>query len=349
MIMVNRPAKILSGVVAAAMLAMSSCSKVVAPQSIISKGARIEQEHFGHDSLEIITTGTAGFIIRYKESVLIADPFIGNPSMSKVVSGKIAPDTLYAKSIYDKELLAKAKVIIIGHGHYDHVLDLPAISDELDRGVKVFCNKSVANILAATSLRSNVVNVESVSGTYSREGEWQYSADSSIRIMAFKSTHPPHFLGITLYSGDVAAPLSKLPVKANGWKMGLPLTFLADFMEHGKPVYRIYAQSSACSDSVGLFPAAMMQEKPVDIAFTAAASSRKRLAQLVKTVGYADPEVEMITHWDNFFERIALGQDVKAMAKCDVAGNYYALQKAYGSRMKVILPRQGSRFIIAGK
>jgi len=340
---------LIGGLATIAVMSMASCSKVVTPQSIISKGERIALNDWGNDSIEIITTGTAGFIIRYKESVLVADPFIGNPSMNKVVSGKIYPDTVYAKSIYNKELLAKAKAVIIGHGHYDHVLDLPAISDDLNKDVRVFCNRSVANIVAATSLKDNVVNVEPVSGSYSREGEWQYTKDSSIRVMAFKSTHPPHFLGITLYSGDVEAPLSKLPEKANGWKMGLPLTFLVDFMEAGKPVCRIYAQSSACSDSMGLFPVGMMDDKKVDVAFTAAASSKKRLAQLLTTVKYVQPMVEFITHWDNFFERITAEQPVKSMAKCDAAKNYQSLEKEYGPAIKVLLPRQGSRFVVAGK
>ena len=269
--------------------------------------------------------------------------------MGKVSAGKLIPDTALASAVYSKEMLDLTKAIVVGHGHYDHVMDLPSLANRLPLDVKVFCNKSVQNMLASTLLKPNLINAETSSGNYTKTGEWLYSTDSSVRIMAFESAHLPHFLGITLYGGQAANHLKQLPTKAKEWKMGKPLTFLIDFMQANKPVCRIFAQSTSCKDSVGLFPKMLLTEKAVDICFNAIPSSKSRIDYVVRTLHYIQPKIAFINHWENFFKPYLSMKKPKGIAKANVGYAYKIIQQECGNASRIILPKPRSRFILVGQ
>lgn len=55
-------------------------------------------------------------------------------------------------------------------------------------------------------------------------------ADGTIRFMAVRSEHAPHFLGIKMFSGSVDDDLEHLPRTAYGWKEGQTFAFLIHFL-----------------------------------------------------------------------------------------------------------------------
>ncbi len=65
-------------------------------------------------SLQLTWLGTAGFKIKTPEAVLLTDPFLSR-------KGKASPFTV--------DSLADADFLFLGHGHFDHIADVPKLSE----------------------------------------------------------------------------------------------------------------------------------------------------------------------------------------------------------------------------
>lgn len=74
------------------------------------------------DGVELIYLGTAGFIIRNAARTVVLDPYLSRPDLRRTVSAKLVPDKALIKKV-----IPQADDVLIGHSHYDHVLDAPEI------------------------------------------------------------------------------------------------------------------------------------------------------------------------------------------------------------------------------
>ncbi len=68
--------------------------------------------------------GTAAFEIRFRTKTLLIDPFASRPSLWRVASGRPIP----SDEIETARRFPRADIILIGHSHYDHLMDAPAIA-----------------------------------------------------------------------------------------------------------------------------------------------------------------------------------------------------------------------------
>jgi len=92
------------------------------------------------DSLRIEFNGVASFYIQYKGSAVLTDPFLSNPSLSKVIFGKIKPNQELIKKCNPKTNYIK--ILSLSHSHYDHILDLPYFIPHLDDSTKIVGSKN---------------------------------------------------------------------------------------------------------------------------------------------------------------------------------------------------------------
>jgi L-ascorbate metabolism protein UlaG (beta-lactamase superfamily) len=67
--------------------------------------------------------GTAGFELRTSRGSLLFDPFLTRPTASEVAFARMAPNDALLT-----EVLPDATLILIGHSHYDHLMDAPSIA-----------------------------------------------------------------------------------------------------------------------------------------------------------------------------------------------------------------------------
>jgi hypothetical protein len=200
--------------------------------------------------------------------------------------------------------LSSVDAILIGHSHFDHLLDLPYILNSGRTPAPVYGNRSMVNLLTK-STTNQLFDVEAMAGDFQKGGatrEWQYVANNRIRFMALKSMHAPHALGITLFNGKVKEPRQTLPLTAWGWKCGTPLAFVIDFMKDRETVaYRMVFNDSAVDGCKYGLPTAIKDERPVDLAVLCMASFRNVKGYPGKYLKALEAKEILIAHWEDFF------------------------------------------------
>jgi hypothetical protein len=113
--------------------------------------------------------GAGGVVIKRGDDVLLTAPFFSNPSILRVAFGEIAP----RKDQIDRFLappgngLAGATAVLVGHAHYDHLMDVPYIKQKYMPKAKIYGSDTMKFTLAGdNSLKpADVESVENGAGT----------------------------------------------------------------------------------------------------------------------------------------------------------------------------------------
>ncbi len=98
--------------------------------------------------------GTAGYALRYEGHEILIDPYVTRLPLSRVARRRPAPPSAALVARY----IPHASAVLIGHTHFDHVLDAPAIVRA--HGCDVFGSRSVATLLGLYGLGAHARVVE---------------------------------------------------------------------------------------------------------------------------------------------------------------------------------------------
>jgi len=89
------------------------------------------------DSLKMKWLGTAGWEIRFGDTVILIDPFLTRREAAAGVEWKTNDNEV-------SRVITKADFIFAGHSHADHIADIPVIAKRF--GAKVFGSRTTINI-----------------------------------------------------------------------------------------------------------------------------------------------------------------------------------------------------------
>lgn len=258
--------------------------------------------------VEVTYLGVGGVLLRRGNDVVMTAPFYSNPSMVEVGLADAKLDKLRSREDLVERLLPQVedvKAILVGHSHYDHLMDIPYIARVRAPQALIYGNKTMTHILAAPEAgleRGRLVALDDKAGTHERLGDWVHIPGARIRVMALKSEHAPHSYGVKLYGGEVTRDLARLPDDAWGWKEGRTLAFLIDFLgEDGvTPEFRIHYQDAASNPPLGLPPQAELKV-PTDLAVLCVASFHEVERYPEGVLDVVKPRHALLGHWENFF------------------------------------------------
>ena len=269
--------------------------------------------------------GISGILIERDGHALLADPFFSNPSfpiarpstLRWLRSGpRIAPDSTEIERLLPRAA-DHASAILVGHGHYDHLLDVPYIATHRAQSAVIFGGPSIRHMLMGDpALRSRPSRLVAISleraGDAVRDGDWSYSADSSFRFIALVAGHAPLYVigrwGYTFASGVVETDLDSLPHTAAEWKLGEPYAFLIDVLSDSTraTMFRIYFEDAPSEPPLGFPSAALLAAHKVDLAILCAATSSNVSAAPDSLLRVLRPSAVMVTHWESFFRSQSL-------------------------------------------
>lgn len=264
--------------------------------------------------------GVAGFLVRWRGEAVLFAPFFSRPSL---------PELFWMKP--DIELIAKhmpkandVTMLLVGHGHYDHLLDVPAVVLNHAPNATVYGSASVINTLRAVPELIKLVNAEEnmvpwpntdppLNGKPS--ARWFTSTGGRVRAMALQSMHSKNFF-TSLMNGGYTSPLSSLPRTLFGWKEGQTLAWLVDLMGEDKlPAYRIHFQDTASQAPYG-FPPDLGDGKGIDVQILPVASWDKVPPYPVGILNLNKPRLVVLAHWEGF-----VGGDAEAPTVQHFAGD----------------------------
>ncbi len=307
------------------------------------------------DSVVSITyLGISGILIEYGPHVLLTDPFFSNPITAPrpgvlrwLLSGPhIASDSAVIERLLPKAA-DRAAVILIGHGHYDHLMDVPYIATHRATGASIFGGPSIGHMLIGDrALRSAADRLVSIplesAGDPSHDGHWIYSGDSAFRFMALRSGHAPTLKlrtwQYTFAAGTVSADMDSLPQMAAQWKLGEPYSYLIDVLSSSKrtTLFRIYFQDAPSEPPLGFPPPGILAKHKVDLAILCAATSTHVSAAPDSLLRILQPAAVLVTHWESFF-RSRLTPPALSRA-ADLRHFTRAVRRALGPDARWVMP-----------
>lgn len=292
----------------------------------------------GDPSQQIAVTylGVSGILIEHQDHALLTAPFFTNPPLRLVARSprrlflstpRISPDARAIERLLP-EAADRASAILVGHGHYDHLLDIPYIANHRAKVAVIYGGPTIRHMLMGDSaLRAQAerlvpIGVEA-SATRDRKGEWFYTRDSAFRFMALLSGHAPtyRFLGrdYTFAAGVVTSDMDSLPPRAGDWKLGEPYSYIIDVLGRVRreTIFRIYFQDAPSEPPLGFPPQDLLGEHPVDLAILCAATSSNVTATPDRLLAVLQPASVLVTHWESFFRSQTLPEEINRATNVD--------------------------------
>ncbi len=286
------------------------------------------------NGLSIQYLGVGGHLFRFGEHAIMTAPSITNPHfMALGPFMPISPDT----DLIDRHLpdVSKVETILVGHAHYDHLMDVPYIMQEKAKNAQVFGSKTMMHTLASAIDKSRRHALNKTMAVLNMPGQWHYNTSKTIRFMALKSTHAPHFMGINIMTGTYDEDLESLPWHAFGWKEGQTLSYLIDFLGSQEEIlHRVYYQDAASQEPLGLIPDLVAKdEKRVDIAIITPASFSQVDNYPESIMQDSQARHFILGHWEDFFDN--QGQEEQYFVRSISAEDFF-------TRFKLALPADSS-------
>ena len=252
------------------------------------------------EPVELTYLGVGGWLVRHGDAALLTAPFFSNPSLVEAGLMPIAavPERIEANLPPVDDVTA----ILVGHAHYDHLMDVPYVLAERAPRAVVYGNATVAHQLAPFGVDAARVRVvEDGVGTAEAPGRW-IAVGEGVRVMPLASDHAPHFAGETLYSGERRRPMEAPPERADEWLAGRTLAWLIDLLDaEGRTAFRIYYQDAVAAAPFGL-PPELPDGHGVDVALLVPATYAEVRWHPERVLDAAAPRHVLLQHWEDFFQ-----------------------------------------------
>lgn len=224
--------------------------------------------------LEVQWLGTSGYRLQYQGTTLLIDPYVSRVTLGDVVFRRaIASDpALVATHI------PAADAILLGHTHFDHALDAPAIAAKF--GAKVYGSASARHLMELSGRGDLAVQIE----------PYKVYPIGPFEVSFVPSVHSKLVLGWTIpYDGDITCEhFDGLTAPrfccGDVWGIHIAVAGLT-----------FYHQGSAdlIDDAI--------RHRQVDF-FLAGIAGRRFTKDYVKRILTAlEPHVIIPSHYDNFF------------------------------------------------
>jgi L-ascorbate metabolism protein UlaG (beta-lactamase superfamily) len=241
--------------------------------------------------LSITWLGTAGLRLAYEGTVVWIDPYVTRLPLGQLIRRKVVPS--------DEELVTrwidKADAVLVGHTHFDHALDVPAIAKRF--GCKAYGSTSLEHLMGLHGVAGQAVVAEP---------HKRYEV-GPFTFHFVPSLHSKLQLGLGIpYSGELTCDhVDELNPQAykcgQVWGIAIEVAGL-----------RMYHQGSCdlIEDAIDV--------KHVDVLFAGISGRRFTKGYFGRIIRAIEPKLIVPTHYDNFFK--PLGAPTKFSFNVNLTG-----------------------------
>ena len=245
--------------------------------------------------------GVTCFRLQWHDTAVLVDPFWTYLPLLQVGFGKTPSDPNQVDPYLAQ--MKDVQSVLVGHSHYDHVLDLPYVAPHLKPNTTVFCNQTLVHTLAPMDLPLRWQPMNTHSATPQRTGAWFSANDGKVRIMAIASGHPNNYAFFHMWPRKIQKDRTTPPTRAGHFQEGITLAFLVDFLNpDGETIaHRVYVQTSSRGHPDGFFPARVLDERGVDVALLGMDCANIEASGAPSIIDFIEPKTVLFCHWENFF------------------------------------------------
>ncbi len=262
----------------------------------------------GGPSLRVRWLGTAGHVISTDETTVLVDPFLTRPGLRGLLR-PLEPDLDAIERWVPREVDA----VLVGHSHYDHLLDAPAIVRS--RAAILVGSGTTAAVARAAGVSPENIRVVPPGGLSLRVGD--------LEISFVPSLHGRIFLGKVPFPGEwTHAP--PLPLYAPQYRMGGAYGILI----------RAGARTLYHNGSADLVDAEIAG-RHADVVLAGLAGRKATRDYLTRLTGCLGPRVLVPTHHDAFFGPLELGE--RLLPGVDLDG-FFRETRAVAPDARVVTP-----------
>jgi hypothetical protein len=266
-------------------------------------------------AIQVTFLGVGGVLIRRGTDAILTAPLYSNPTFGELALWPIHSDGERIQKLLHQDVRDVA-AILVGHSHYDHLLDLPFVALRMASRADIYANDTAKKLLhpleRELSARTppnaivDVATIDACKGVAIRE--------TRIRVVPIPSEHSHQFgpssfgplagpfgvKPVTLWRGEALEPADRLPASAGGYPAGRTHAYIIDFLEpSGDDVaFRVYYQDSPTRGPIG-FPCRCLNK--VNLAILCVGGSDGLRQFPADVVRWLEPDYVMGTHWEDFF------------------------------------------------
>lgn len=287
-----------------------SCAKKLSPITrnyISTTDTNIYIKSNKIDTLQIQYLGCGGMLISKNKNKILIDPFFSNPLFLSIW---VKPNKKRINKAFEKINYQGITTCLISHAHYDHLLDIPYISQQyFNNKLHIYGSKTVINILISKGLETNYLhNIEADTCSLTSEGTWTYINNNQIRFLPVKYEHAPHLKIVNKTFKFFNGNYNTIPSNSNKsthYKEGQTLGYLIDFLKDSIIEKRVYTLSGGAANPEfgNLSQHASLNNHTIDI-LTICVASHNYVNNYPKSIiTDVKPEFILATHWEDFFKK----------------------------------------------
>jgi L-ascorbate metabolism protein UlaG (beta-lactamase superfamily) len=243
--------------------------------------------------LEVEWLGVSGYRLTCEGHTLFVDPYVSRvPLRDLLLRRRALPDTAALERFVHAP--GKTVGVLVGHTHFDHAIDAPALARRLD--CKAYGSASLVNLMGLHGMAERAVEVES----------YRVYELGPFEVSFTPSVHSKLLLGLAVpYDGELTCEhLDSLSPAAYrcGQVWGISIAVAG---------VRFYHQGSAdlLDDAV--------RERGVDVFLAGVAGRNFTDRYWQRILPRLEPRAVVPTHYDNFFR--PLGEDLEFVTAAELA------------------------------
>ncbi|HTT96012.1 MAG TPA: MBL fold metallo-hydrolase [Solirubrobacterales bacterium] len=263
--------------------------------------------------LEVEWLGVSGYRLTHEGHTLFVDPYLSRvPLRDLLLRRRALPDP----GALERFVRAPGKTVgvLVGHTHFDHAVDAPALARRLD--CQAYGSASLVNLMGLHGMAERAVEVE----------PYRVYELGPFEVSFTPSRHSKLLLGLAVpYDGELTCEqLDSLSPAAYrcGQVWGISIAVAG---------IRLYHQGSAdlLDDAV--------RERGVDVFLAGVAGRGFTERYWQRILSKLEPRVVVPTHYDNFFR--PLGQELEFVTAADLARLPEEIAAVSGAIELAALPR----------
>lgn len=262
------------------------------------------------DTLELTYFGVGGFLVRSGAHALLTAPSFTHPDLLTIAFRlPVRSDSaLIARrlALVDTALLRTVPALLVGHAHYDHLLDVPVVARRWAPNATIYGGPTVKHTLAGDQAL-DTARVRALAdadvGDRFHAGRWVYPVGGRFRFMAVRSDHAPIVGGVRFAQGRYTRDLKRLPRSAVGYRLGEPYAYLIDVIApDSTPLLRIlYHDAAVGPERAALPPLEGRDRRDVDLFILTAGNFDAVPDYPTAHIAALRPRLTVVAHWENFF------------------------------------------------